>query len=984
MSSAEELLLRISGDSTGGQQAIDGVTGSLSSLSSKIFGEMAGAGDHLKQIFEDPIGSVRTLASAVGQELAGAFGLSGGAAESAGASLGGFVTASLAVGAAAAVVGKELYDNAEIAREFAAHIHEISLVMNEDAAQVSTLARAWQAAGGDLGNLNTLVFMFEQRLENSTDTVKKGLSQLGLSFEALAPLSTTDKILAISDAMHHAGEETNVAAAGFDIFGRGARSNMGQLMAPLGELTDGFHTMGAVINDQTAAAARDLQIELGKTKQQTEATWAAIGLSTGALAELWDRAWARMKLAVANVAYDGERFLALWGYLPALLDQITSSADKLPQVAKSIHGIVDKEDGEMMGLAAKGLADYVAHAKEGLPALMSGADAQRLLTMELKDATAELKPGWEAAKKYADVWAEIAQMGTSWVETLSMMRPETRGLTNDLLESGLSQEKVALATGATVEQVKALVEWHKYLEDEMKNQAALDDELHREHMVSVKVSADEDKKANDARMKALKEHNDLVVKTFADERWMEQDHADFVVSRALTTEQAQRLSIQRWYDDAVGKAKALGIVDQRYYYDLAQTARDKMQAVTDAHDLTFQAVRKMQDDLTTGWQKTFTDTLVNTGSFGQAFESIWDTVKKDVENIFASMLSSIISGFLQPLLDNVRNAASSISGMLLDALTGGSGGGGGPLSWATGSVSGPAKTGLAGVLSGLFGGGGAAAGMGAGAAAAGATAAGLGVGIGGIATGGIIGGGLATTTIGTGAIGAVSSTSSMAAGAAGGGSALGTIAGFLATNPIGWAIDAGLGALALWNHFSGPDDDELAGREVFNFYKGQVWAGLSADQQKEAAGAGWSDQQDAGLLVGMRDRYAAMGTPHPEAAAEAYYNNATNAITMGRSAETSALQDVASFVAMASGGFGRVTKPTLFLAGEAGDEDVAFSGGGKSFSGMGDTTIHINVDTRGSFFPDRAALQDLARMVGDALNNRVRQTTQLSLRTGVA
>jgi hypothetical protein len=38
---------------------------------------------------------------------------------------------------------------------------------------------------------------------------------------------------------------------------------------------------------------------------------------------------------------------------------------------------------------------------------------------------------------------------------------------------------------------------------------------------------------------------------------------------------------------------------------------------------------------------------------------------------------------------------------------------------------------------------------------------------------------------------------------------------------------------------------------------------------------------------------------------------------------------------MAAGGSGRVTKPTLFLAGEAGPEDVAFSGANKSF-GSGD------------------------------------------------
>ena len=43
---------------------------------------------------------------------------------------------------------------------------------------------------------------------------------------------------------------------------------------------------------------------------------------------------------------------------------------------------------------------------------------------------------------------------------------------------------------------------------------------------------------------------------------------------------------------------------------------------------------------------------------------------------------------------------------------------------------------------------------------------------------------------------------------------------------------------------------------------------------------------------------------------------------------------------MADGGMGRVTRPTLFLAGEAGAEDFAFSGGGRSFrSGGGSASL---------------------------------------------
>ncbi len=49
---------------------------------------------------------------------------------------------------------------------------------------------------------------------------------------------------------------------------------------------------------------------------------------------------------------------------------------------------------------------------------------------------------------------------------------------------------------------------------------------------------------------------------------------------------------------------------------------------------------------------------------------------------------------------------------------------------------------------------------------------------------------------------------------------------------------------------------------------------------------------------------------------------------------------------MADGGVGRVTGPTLFLAGERGPEDYAFSGAGRSFAGNGRDEMHVYLDGR--------------------------------------
>jgi len=86
---------------------------------------------------------------------------------------------------------------------------------------------------------------------------------------------------------------------------------------------------------------------------------------------------------------------------------------------------------------------------------------------------------------------------------------------------------------------------------------------------------------------------------------------------------------------------------------------------------------------------------------------------------------------------------------------------------------------------------------------------------------------------------------------------------------------------------------------------------------------------------------------------------------------------------MADGGYGRVTGPTLFLAGEAGSEDFAFSGGGQRFGsvsrsdGSGSSELSAKVDR---LYAQTAALtdymtstfsRDLARTTRDEMQKLV-------------
>lgn len=72
---------------------------------------------------------------------------------------------------------------------------------------------------------------------------------------------------------------------------------------------------------------------------------------------------------------------------------------------------------------------------------------------------------------------------------------------------------------------------------------------------------------------------------------------------------------------------------------------------------------------------------------------------------------------------------------------------------------------------------------------------------------------------------------------------------------------------------------------------------------------------------------------------------------------------------MAEGGFGRVTRPTLFLAGEEGPEDFAFSGSNRSFASGAVPDVTVEVHFNGPVFAEEDYIQT---KVVDALTQAIR------------
>ncbi len=537
---------------------------------------------------------------------------------------------------------------------------------------------------------------------------------------------------------------------------------------------------------------------------------------------------------------------------PPATGAVTEAVKKYIAAWKELNSVGTDVEATVNAIDGKLVDQVEYYLKAGASVSTIAAAYSDVLTPAQVDAIDKLVKGTE---KYAKAWDDAQnQINKTWDEALSLQHENSlRGLQLELakLNTQEQQEKDAAA---------------KSIKDEDQLQAQL-----------LAIDAKYDELRGNAKTKS-----DQTTETKTKQLW--NDYYATVNAAAMNSTQYEIAQTQKWYQDKVAEAKAAGIVDQTYFDALEALANAKMQKVYEAHDQTFQGIKILLNDLQNGpggFVETFSTTLAHTGSFGDAFESVWKQVKKDVEDIFGSLLNSIISGFLQPLLDNVKSVAASVSSMLMKALGGGGGSSGG-----------------GGFLSGLFGGGGDAGG----ASLAGASE---------FDPEMVYGSTAATPTGGlAGAMSGISSGFQTAVGAAGHG--LATAATFLATNPIGWAIDGAIGAALLWNHFSGPNQKELEGRDAVKQWESDVWSGLSPAQKQEASASGFSNPQDAGALIWMRTAFQNMGRPDPEKSAEAYMQNVWGSITKGHTGVVSAIEDVTSFA-----GEGFASSPQLAMIGDA-------------------------------------------------------------------
>lgn len=255
----QELVLRIGGDSSGGQQATRDLANALTNTLTKALqdtGQKAEESSHkvsgfqryieelkpstdnahasftslhktLGEMWENPTAGARNFAGAIGTDLSGALATAGGA-------LG---TTALVVGGVAsvfAVAGGAAFELAEKAAATGAMLHDLSVKTGIAVGPLSVLSKAAKVAGTDISTLSNAVFMMEKNMGESPDKFEKGLERLGLHFAEFKKLAPEEQLTAIAAGLKATEDPVERNAAGFELMGRQFRD-----LAPiLGKLNE--------------------------------------------------------------------------------------------------------------------------------------------------------------------------------------------------------------------------------------------------------------------------------------------------------------------------------------------------------------------------------------------------------------------------------------------------------------------------------------------------------------------------------------------------------------------------------------------------------------------------------------------------------------------------------------------------------------------------------------------------------------------------
>src|ERR1700674_1202931 len=197
----EELILRISGDSAGGQQALKDLLSPIEALGKSLTGAITDPATAAKTALNDML----TTMGPLGVGLA-------------------------ALTGAATLAGKEIFNLAQQAADTGEAIRVFGLITGTAIEDVSAIAAAATIAGSSLDGMQSMLTQMQRRLDATgpaADKLNAALADLHLNSDAFRAADPSDRIAILAGGMQGAAGSTTLMSDALAIMGRAGVTNIG-------------------------------------------------------------------------------------------------------------------------------------------------------------------------------------------------------------------------------------------------------------------------------------------------------------------------------------------------------------------------------------------------------------------------------------------------------------------------------------------------------------------------------------------------------------------------------------------------------------------------------------------------------------------------------------------------------------------------------------------------------------------------------------
>jgi hypothetical protein len=682
----EELLLRISGDSQGGQQAIQQIVGSMDGLKGKSE-ELAGL---LQKAFTDPGAAIEGLSTSISDVLAPSL-------VSVEALVAGLAAGFVAVGVAA-------FELAEHTAGIGGHLQDLADKTGIAVPELSQLSNALQVAGGDMTTVANAIVMMQKNMAEDGDKFNEGLRRINVSVDALRAMTPDQQFRTLAAAIAETTDPSQRAAAAMEIFGRQGR----ELLPVMDKLDEALKLTSSITpwSAEQAHQAEEFEMQTKALKLQFDEVVVTLGrevLPTVSSIVGWFAEGARSGRSFGDALRDslipGWQEFSTWLGRGALAAEtagakqdvinraVEQGAPKTIQYADAVKYLTEKYEAlhPHQDTATTAADKWLAKLTENATKAMQTAAAQDALTESLAnlgivqgdvtDFGAQVEKDWQkrhdAAEKYDQALRNLTDVEGGYKTLLEQLGDDTvQAIFYELQHKG-AIEDIATVYGVTTTQVRILADEQRTHEKEQTDALTLFSQLHEQTFkLAQQHEKDWRKEQDDALKAANKAVVDMTLATAAN--W--NSYYDDVEKRSLSAKDYQVLKVSEWKDAQLAKFDPARGDWANYYASVEALSQQKLQEIEEKHNVLFQDIKGFLTDMTgadgqSGWGKHFFDVLAAGDGFKKGMLAIWDGGEDSIRGRVIKILEQMAIDFVNVY---ISKAAAALTGWL--ASLGGHGG----------------------------------------------------------------------------------------------------------------------------------------------------------------------------------------------------------------------------------------------------------------------------------------------------------------------